>query len=106
MSCPECQSERGHKISCETGNRLAMRRQQPGTVDLDALRPVSLAEVAKGPENKWNAKAQPPEMFEHWWIKQGRRLTIGSTRKEAARAAWYACAESLGVYDDQAGEPQ
>lgn len=70
-------------------------------VDLDELRPVSVAEVAKGPNRKWDENLKAPELFEHWWTKHGQKLLVGATRKEAARIAWYACAESLGVYDDK-----
>lgn len=51
--CPECGSVRGHKMSCEHGNELAARHQG---IDLDRLRPVSVAEVAKGPDRTWNEK--------------------------------------------------
>lgn len=74
-------------------------------VDLDALRPVPLAEIIKGPNREWNNNAKAPELFEQWWDKSGRVLLVGMTRKEAARAAWYACAESLGAYDDQPPQP-
>lgn len=69
-------------------------------VDLDDLKPVSIAELARGPNREWDTLAKAPEMFEHWWKKHGQKLSVGATRKEAARIAWYACAESLGVYDE------
>lgn len=70
-------------------------------VDMDKLEVVSVAEVAQRPNTNWNVKAKPPELFEQWWRTHGQQLLVGATRKEAARIAWYACAESLGVYDDQ-----
>jgi hypothetical protein len=84
-----------------------MRRQQPEryereygehSVDLDSLRPVPLAEVAKGPNREWNDKAKAPELFEQWWAKHSDKHW---SVKHAAREGWYACAESLGVYDDK-----
>lgn len=66
-------------------------------VDLERLQPVSIAEVAQGPSRDWNANAEPPELFEQWWAKNGDR---NWSVKHAAREGWYACAESLGVYDD------
>ena len=69
-------------------------------VDLSNLKPVSLAEIAAGSNRVAFTTRPAPELFEVWWQEQGRALTTGSTRKSAARTAWYACAESLGVYED------
>lgn len=54
-------------------------------VDLEKLEPVSVAEP------------KAPELFEQWWAKHGDK---NWSVKHAAREGWYACAESLGVYDD------
>lgn len=67
-------------------------------VDLDALQPMSIAEVAARPNNPTFTSGPAPELFEHWWAKNGDR---GWSVKHAAREGWYACAESLGVYEDQ-----
>jgi hypothetical protein len=67
-------------------------------VDLDRLRPVSITEVAQRPNHKWDNTTKPPELFEHWWAKNGDK---NWSIKHAAREGWYACAESLGVYDGQ-----
>lgn len=84
-------------MSCVRGNKLAMQRQCPDeVVDLEKLRPVTIAEVAQSADTKWNARAKPPELFEQWWSKSGDK---NWSVKHAAREAWYACAESLGVYD-------
>jgi len=92
--CSECGLSRGHKISCVKGNELAARRQG---IDLDRLQPVSVAEVAKGPNRTWNSQAKAPDLFEQWWAKNGdKHWSI----KRAAREGWYACAKSLGVYDE------
>jgi len=68
-------------------------------VDLDALRPVSIAEIAARP-NGGGVSGKAPNLFENWWNKNQQHFKNGCPRKEIAQAAWYACAESLGVYDD------
>jgi hypothetical protein len=65
-------------------------------VDLDELKPVSLAEIAARPSHS-GVLGKPPELFERWWAKHGDKSW---SVKHAARKGWYACAESLGVYDD------
>jgi hypothetical protein len=67
--------------------------QEQGAVDLDNLHPVSLAEVARRPNQTWNEKVKAPELFEQWWAKNGDKHW---SVKHAAREGWYACAESLG----------
>lgn len=68
------------------------------TVDLDELRSVSVAQIARGPNQEWNAKLKALELFEQWWSKNGdKHWAI----KHAAREGWYACAKLLGVYDDK-----
>lgn len=72
-------------------------------VDLNTLRPVSLAEIAARPNERFNTQAVAPDLFEQWWAKH--RHNMHWSVKQAARAAWHACASSLGVYEDQnAGE--
>lgn len=68
------------------------------TPDLNELKPVSIAEVAKGP-NRTTFDAVAPNLFEVWW-KENRAATKSLTRKQLASVAWYACAKSLGVYED------
>ena len=65
-------------------------------VDLDDLKPVSIAEIAARPDQSFG-NPKTPELFEQWWVKHGDK---NWSVKHAAREGWYACAESLGVYDD------
>jgi hypothetical protein len=59
---------------------------------------VSIADVASRPNNPTFTSGRAPELFEHWWAKNGDK---NWSIKHAAREGWYACAESLGVYDGQ-----
>jgi hypothetical protein len=69
------------------------------SVDLNLLQPVSIAELAAGPNNvEFNPGAAAPELFQQWWAKN-RDQVRHKSHKQIARAAWYACAESLGVYE-------
>jgi hypothetical protein len=66
-------------------------------VDLDKLQPVTIAEVAARPNRTF--QGVPPELFRVWWTKNGKHVKA-LPKEQIARAAWYACAESPGCYED------
>lgn len=74
-----------------------MRKRLRAEVDLNKLRPISLADAIARPTGQFNTGAVAPDLFEQWWAARGDR---NWATKHAAREGWYACAESLGVQDD------
>lgn len=66
--------------------------------NLKNLKPLSIFEIAKRGNSTFEGKA--PDLFEQWW-RMNRKELASATNKSIAKAAWYACAESLGVFEDR-----
>lgn len=92
------ESERRDPRTEEIWARHVDNFREDDVADLSQLHTVSIAEIAARPNQTFKGKA--PNLFEVWWKGIADNF-VGADAKIVAQAAWYACAESLGVYDDQ-----
>lgn len=77
VPAPEAQTEREEIVSVSAGGEAE--------IDLDKLTPVSIEEIAKGPNRQFAPQGKVPELFEHWWSKRGDN---NWSVKHAAREGW------------------
>lgn len=117
--CGEC-AECGHSKGVDPRGRCLEAQRDPGGSMVycghKCVYPATGAgdgeQCVNRPEHDWyndgdilrcyectaTQSARPaPELFERWWSNEGDK---NWSVKHAARKAWYACAESLGVYED------